>query len=141
MIAGYYRRGDGVARLAAPRGRRASQSQLQIMYGLAGERRLHEWELAVAAGLREITTRARRQRRAEQLQLDVYGEVLDALHQARRVRHRSRADALGGRAGAASSFSSASWQEPDEGIWEVRGDAQPLHALQGDGAGWPSTAR
>ena len=70
-------------------------------------------------------TRARRRSgsatpRVDQFQLDVYGEVLDALYQARRSasRRTSRRLAL---QRALIEFLEARWQEPDEGIWEVRG--------------------
>jgi GH15 family glucan-1,4-alpha-glucosidase len=95
-------------------------SQVQIMYGLAGERRLDESELPWLPGY-ESSTPVRLGNGAHgQLQLDVYGEVLDAMYQAR----------LGGMAGleAAWAFECALvnhvttvWTEPDEGIWEVRG--------------------
>jgi GH15 family glucan-1,4-alpha-glucosidase len=95
-------------------------SQVQIMYGLAGERRLDESELPWLPGY-ESSTPVRLGNGAHgQLQLDVYGEVLDAMYQAQ----------LGGMAGldAAWAFECALvnhvttvWAEPDEGIWEVRG--------------------
>ena len=61
-----------------------SPEQIQIMYGIAGERRLDECEVAWLARLRGLDAGAGRQRGHEQLQLDVYGEVMDALYQARR---------------------------------------------------------
>ena len=57
-------------------------SKIQIMYGLAGERRLTELEMPWLPGYEGARPGADRQRRAcEQFQLDVYGEVLDAMHQ------------------------------------------------------------
>ena len=56
------------------------------MYGLAGERRLTEWEVPWLSGLRGVATRSRVGNAAHgQLQLDVYGEVLDAMYQARQA--------------------------------------------------------
>ena len=57
VAGGYRRRGDRVARLAVARRRRRSRRQLQIMYGAAGERRLSEYELDVAAGVRGVARR------------------------------------------------------------------------------------
>ena len=57
---------------------------------------------------------------SEQLQLDVYGEVIDALYQARARRPRADRRTPGGRSDAAR-VARDGWREPDEGIWEVRG--------------------
>ncbi len=62
---------------------RAAPSQIQIMYGIAGERRLTEFEVPWLSGF-EGSSGSHRQRCACQLQLDVFGEVVDALYQARR---------------------------------------------------------
>ena len=62
-----------------------------------------------------------------QLQLDVYGEVMDALHQARRGGLAERRGRLGVAARLAGHLETV-WREPDEGIWEVRGGRAPLHA-------------
>jgi len=97
-----------------------SPSQAQIMYGLAGERRLKESELPWLPGYEQSRPVRIGNAAHDQLQLDVYGEVLDVMYQAR----------LGGIAslGAAWAFERALvdhvtsiWTQPDEGIWEVRG--------------------
>lgn len=95
-------------------------SQLNIMYGICGERRLTEVELDWLPGYEgsrpvRIGNAAHRQ-----TQLDVFGEVMDTLHLARRSGlefnedswrvQRAMLDYLGG-----------AWRRPDEGIWEVRG--------------------
>jgi GH15 family glucan-1,4-alpha-glucosidase len=93
---------------------------VQIMYGVAGERRLGEWEAEWLPGY-ECSKPVRIGNAAvTQRQLDVYGEVVDAL-------------TLGGRSGikvdrhawslqrALLTFLEKHWDEPDEGIWEVRG--------------------
>jgi GH15 family glucan-1,4-alpha-glucosidase len=95
-------------------------AQAQIMYGLAGERRLTEWEVPWLPGFQESRPVRIGNAAAGQLQLDVYGEVADALHHAR----------LAGLAPAAAAWAvqseltdhvAAIWDAPDEGIWEVRG--------------------
>ena len=60
---------------------------------------------------------------SEQLQLDVYGEVMDALYQAR-TRGLERERARLGAAARAASVSRERWREPDDGIWEIRGEPQ-----------------
>ena len=111
MNAGYYDEArawrDWLLRAVA-----GSPAQLQIMYGLAGERRLAEWEVAWLPGY-EGSRPVRIGNAAHgQLQLDVYGEVMDALHQARSgglPRERRR---LGAAARAASSTSRRSGASP-----------------------------
>ena len=71
----------------------------------------------------------------DQLQLDVYGEVIDALYQARVGGLASSADAWAARVRARRATSATIWDRPDEGIWEVRGGRAALHALEGDGVG------
>ena len=62
---------------------------------------------------------------SEQFQLDVYGEVLDALHQARLIGADARAPRRVGRSSSALlEFLESRWRQPDEGIWEVRGPRQ-----------------
>jgi len=94
--------------------------QLQVMYGPAGERRLTEIQLAHLPGYEGSSPVRIGNAAVRQFQLDVYGEVLDTLYQARRV-------------GIATDDSSwalhqhllevleTGWKQPDEGIWEVRG--------------------
>jgi GH15 family glucan-1,4-alpha-glucosidase len=97
-----------------------SPEQIQIMYGIGGERRVIEWEASWLAGY-EGSQPVRIGNAAHlQLQLDVFGEVMDAAHQARRsglVTHESGwAVQL-----ALLDHLARMWHEPDEGIWEVRG--------------------
>src|SRR5712691_3422639 len=97
-----------------------SPEQVQIMYGLSGERRLTEWEGPWLPGYQgsapvRIGNAAHGQR-----QLDVFGEVMDALHQARR--HGLAASESGwAMQQAFLSYLERIWTEPDEGMWEVRG--------------------
>jgi GH15 family glucan-1,4-alpha-glucosidase len=93
---------------------------VQIMYGVAGERRLAEWEVSWLPGYERSAPVRVGNGAVDQRQLDVYGEVIDAL-------------TLGGQAGLGfdkhtwslqrqlMNFLEKHWAEPDEGIWEVRG--------------------
>jgi GH15 family glucan-1,4-alpha-glucosidase len=97
-------------------------NQLQIMYGIAGERRLTEWEVPWLPGYDNSSPVRVGNAAHTQLQLDVYGELMDALHHAR----------LGGLAPSESGWTlqlgvlehlEEVWPKMDQGIWEVRGDA------------------
>ncbi len=94
-------------------------SKIQIMYGLAGERRLTEMEIPWLPGYQGSSPVRVGNAASEQYQLDVYGEVLDALHQG--IRHGLEPNEDSRRvASGLLSFLESSWEEPDEGIWEVR---------------------
>ena len=97
-----------------------SPDDLQIMYGVAGERRLDEYEVPWLPGYENSAPVRVGNAAAGQVQLDVYGEVLDALYVARTA----------GLAFDATSWSlecamvrhlETIWDQPDDGIWEVRG--------------------
>ena len=97
--------------------------KLQIMYGVAGERRLTEFEVPWLAGHERSQPVRVGNAASSQFQLDVYGEVMDASHQAR----------LAGLPEGHESWElqkvlmdylEGAWKEPDEGIWEVRGGRQ-----------------
>ena len=100
-----------------------SPEQLQIMYGIAGERQLMEWEVPWLAGYEGSLPVRVGNAAAGQLQLDVYGEVIGALHLARRenLRHASHGWSL--QVGLLEHLERI-WKEPDEGMWEVRGGRQ-----------------
>jgi GH15 family glucan-1,4-alpha-glucosidase len=92
-------------------------------YGIGGERRLTEWEVPWLAGYERSTPVRIGNGAHQQLQLDVFGEVMDALHQAR----------MGGIAKPETGWDiqrkllehlSTIWEQPDSGIWEVRGPPQ-----------------
>jgi GH15 family glucan-1,4-alpha-glucosidase len=95
-------------------------ADLQIMYGCAGERRLPELELAWLSGYEGSRPVRIGNRAVHQLQLDVFGEVMDALHLARRAGLKPD-DAAWALQESLLEFLEHAWQEPDEGIWEVRG--------------------
>jgi GH15 family glucan-1,4-alpha-glucosidase len=93
---------------------------LQIMYGVAGERELGETELDWLPGYEDSAPVRIGNGAARQLQLDVYGEIAETLHLARRtgLARDVSADRLQIRL---IRYLEKHWKEPDEGIWEVRG--------------------
>src|SRR5207253_9545017 len=95
-------------------------SQLQILYGIAGERRLPEIELDWLPGYEGSRPVRVGNAASRQLQLDVYGEVMDALHLARTVGLAST-EAGWALQRKLMGYLEKIWEEPDEGIWEVRG--------------------
>jgi len=97
-----------------------SPEQLQVMYGIGGERRLTEWEVPWLPGYEGAAPVRIGNAAHDQLQLDVFGEVMDALHQGRC--HGLAASESGwAMQQAFLSHLEDVWTEPDEGIWEVRG--------------------
>ena len=122
MNAGYYEEArmwrDWLLRAAA-----GSPRQIQIMYGIRGERRLTEWEVPWLPGYEDSCPVRIGNAAHNQRQLDIFGEVMDALHQARR----------GGLGGYESGWDMEReflghlekiWRQPDEGIWEVRSERE-----------------
>ena len=95
-------------------------AQLQIMYGPAGERRLTEIELSWLPGYEGSAPVRIGNGAVRQFQLDVYGEVMDTLHQARRIGIEEDESAWALQQHLLD-FLESRWKEPDEGIWEVRG--------------------
>jgi GH15 family glucan-1,4-alpha-glucosidase len=95
-------------------------SRLQIMYGPAGERRLDEWQVDWLAGYEGSTPVRVGNAASGQFQLDVYGEVLSALYEACGVGTVLSATAWDLQR-ALVEFVARSWEQPDDGIWEVRG--------------------
>ncbi|HYR20738.1 MAG TPA: glycoside hydrolase family 15 protein [Myxococcales bacterium] len=95
-------------------------AQIQIMYGLAGERRLPELTLDWLPGYEGSRPVRIGNAASNQLQLDVYGEVMGALHVSRRVGlpYEQASWALQRNL---MEYLETIWNEPDEGIWEVRG--------------------
>ena len=92
----------------------------QIMYGVAGERMLTELEIPWLSGYEKSTPVRIGNAAHEQFQLDVYGEVLDTLHVARKYKLERNDDAWRLQT-ALMDFLESGWKQPDEGIWEVRG--------------------
>ena len=98
-------------------------NDLQIMYGVAGERRLDEYELPWLPGYESSPPVRVGNAASEQLQLDVYGEVIDALYQSHVHGLVLEHDAWNLAMKLLEALE-ARWAEADEGIWEVRGGAK-----------------
>ena len=96
-------------------------SQLQIMYGIGGEHRLPEVELDWLPGYEGSAPVRVGNAASDQVQLDVYGEVIDALHLARQGGMDPTEQAWEMQLAWLDHLEGA-WREPDNGIWEVRGD-------------------
>jgi GH15 family glucan-1,4-alpha-glucosidase len=90
------------------------------MYGVAGERRLAEFELPWLDGYEDSRPVRVGNGASDQLQLDVYGEVVDALYQAR-IKGLGASDDAWALARKTFEWLESGWQKEDEGIWEVRG--------------------
>jgi GH15 family glucan-1,4-alpha-glucosidase len=122
MRSGYYDEAhawrDWLIRVVA-----GSPSQLQIMYGVTGERRLTEREVPWLAGYEGSRPVRFGNAAHTQLQLDVYGELMDALYQSRRggLDENERAWAV---ECVLLEHLVKIWTKPDHGIWETRGKAR-----------------
>ncbi|MDB4945063.1 MAG: glycoside hydrolase family 15 protein [Labilithrix sp.] len=95
-------------------------AQAQIMYGIQGERRLAEWEIDWLPGYENSKPVRVGNGAHGQLQLDVFGEVMDALYQAHRGGVASSADGWALQRALLETLETM-WHEPDRGIWESRG--------------------
>ncbi|HUW80009.1 MAG TPA: glycoside hydrolase family 15 protein, partial [Acidocella sp.] len=97
-----------------------SPGQLQIMYGVAGERRLDEWQVPWLPGYENSSPVRIGNAAADQVQLDIFGEVMDALYLARQKGLTADADMWGVQHEMIAHLQEI-WDQPDDGIWEVRG--------------------
>ncbi len=93
---------------------------LQIMYGVAGERRLTEYEVPWLPGYEGSAPVRIGNAAAGQIQLDVYGEVMDALYVARKAGLASETAGWALETALVNHLEKI-WNQPDDGIWEVRG--------------------
>jgi GH15 family glucan-1,4-alpha-glucosidase len=98
-------------------------AQAQIMYGIAGERRLTEIQLAWLPGYEGAAPVRIGNGASDQCQLDIYGEILDAFYQARLGGLEALPNALD-LFNVVLDHLAEVWREPDEGMWEVRGPTQ-----------------
>jgi GH15 family glucan-1,4-alpha-glucosidase len=113
-------------------------SQLNIMYGLAGERRLTELELPWLPGYAESAPVRIGNAACDQFQLDVYGELMDAMHLARRAGLAPDENAWRVER-ALVEFLESCWSKPDNGIWEMRGP--PRHFTHSKVMAWVAVDR
>ena len=122
MHAGYYEEAtawrDWLHRSIA-----GSPEQMQIMYGIGGERRLPEWEVTWLPGYQGAAPVRVGNAASSQLQLDIYGEVIEALHQARQGGLPETPMGWALQCNIIEHLESI-WRQPDEGIWETRGGRQ-----------------
>ncbi|HVV93731.1 MAG TPA: glycoside hydrolase family 15 protein [Hyphomicrobiales bacterium] len=100
-----------------------SPAQMQTLYSIAGERRMTEWEVGWLNGYGGSRPVRIGNAAHGQLQLDIYGELMDALYQAR-VNGLPENDAAWMLQIEIMEHLEAIWGQPDNGIWEVRGEPQ-----------------
>ena len=110
-----------------------SPNQVQIMYGVAGERWLPELAVPWLPGYENSSPVRVGNAAHQQLQLDVFGEVADAMFQTLKagMEPSKRARSL---RRATLNYLATAWRQPDEGIWEVRG--QPQHFVHSKVMAW-----
>ncbi len=97
--------------------------RVQIMYAVTGEHRLPEWEVDWLDGYQGSKPVRVGNSAAQQVQFDVYGEMMDALYHGRQGKLGPSAEGWQLQCGLLDHLEKV-WQKPDHGIWEVRGDRQ-----------------
>ena len=107
--------------------------QMEVLYGVAGERRLSEWEIPWLPGYEKSSPVRIGNAAHSQLQLDVFGEIMDTLHQGR------GGGLTASEAGwdvqlALLEHLAKIWVNPDHGIWEVR--SEPMHFTYSKAMAW-----
>jgi GH15 family glucan-1,4-alpha-glucosidase len=95
-------------------------AELQAIYGLAGQRRLTELELPWLPGYEDSRPVRIGNAAFAQLQIDVYGELMDAMHVGHKFEQETHDDAWRVQKALLAHLAGI-WAEPDEGVWEVRG--------------------
>ena len=98
-------------------------AKMQIMYGIKGQRRLLEWEVPWLAGYEGAQPVRIGNAAHAQLQLDVYGELMDAFHQSRMAELKLEQGTWEIELKVLEHLAEV-WNQPDHGIWELRGDAK-----------------
>ena len=130
---------DFVSFMTSSSRRRRGRRRCRSCTGSAGSAICSERVLAAPRGWRGLAPGADRQRRLGQMQLDVYGELLDALHLYREPLGELHPE-IQRFAAALAETRARSLAEPDAGIWEMRGEPRHSPLLEGVTAGWRSTA-
>ena len=100
-----------------------SPANMQIMYGIMGQRRLLEWEAGWLPGYEGAQPVRVGNAAHAQLQLDVYGELIDAVHQSRMVELKLDEGSWALECAVLEHLAEV-WDQPDHGIWERRGDGK-----------------
>ena len=110
-----------------------SPQQVQIVYGIGGERRLPEMTIPWLSGYENSSPVRVGNAASEQLQIDIFGEIADAIFQAYRLglQPSKRGEAL---QPVISEYLATIWRLPDEGIWEIRG--KPQHFVHSKVMAW-----
>ncbi|WP_316190760.1 glycoside hydrolase family 15 protein [Bradyrhizobium sp. SZCCHNS2096] len=98
-------------------------AHMQIMYGIMGQRRLTEWIAEWLSGYEGSQPVRIGNAAHAQLQIDVFGELIDAFHQARMAKLKLY-DGTWALECAVLDHLTDVWDEPDHGIWEIRGDGR-----------------
>jgi GH15 family glucan-1,4-alpha-glucosidase len=98
-----------------------SPANMQIMYGIMGQRRLLEWEVPWLPGYEGALPVRIGNAAHAQLQLDVYGELIDAFHQSRMAKLQLDEGSWALECTVLDHLAEV-WDQPDHGIWERRGD-------------------
>jgi GH15 family glucan-1,4-alpha-glucosidase len=98
-------------------------ARMQIMYGIHGRRRLLEWEAEWLSGYEGAQPVRIGNAAHAQLQLDVYGELMDAFHQSRVARLELEDESWDLECTVLDHLAEV-WDQPDHGIWERRGDGR-----------------
>jgi GH15 family glucan-1,4-alpha-glucosidase len=119
-------------------------ARAQIMYGVGGEHRLTEVELPWLPGYEESRPVRIGNGAYDQFQLDIYGETLNTLYEARSQGVEKgvfeEPKVLGDRLNVLVEFVAENWQRPDEGIWEIRGESH-LHFTHSKVMAWVAVDR
>ena len=115
-----------------------SPERMQIMYGVAGERRLTEFEVPELSGYEGSSPVRIGNAASEQLQLDVYGEVLDSFYHARK-KGLPKMEAAWNLQRALITSLEELWVKPDKGMWEIRGKSR--HFVESKVMAWVAVDR
>jgi GH15 family glucan-1,4-alpha-glucosidase len=134
---GYTREADGFRRFIE-RSCAGSAAELQILFGVGGERRLQEFEIRELEGYRGASPVRVGNAAETQVQLDVYGELLDLAWHWHRRRHSPDDDYWEFLVELVNA-AARQWRDPDQGIWEMRG--KPRHFVLSKGMCWLAVER